>query len=271
MISGPRIGTGSGIRRVAALGAVLAVALGSVSCAKDEFEKTADGFNIEKAEEPGPDAFTPSVVSGETQNALGAGVEGELAQGAGTACDTKKFVAELQKRPDAYKEWARVLGLKQDQVPAYVDSLETVVLTKDTKVTNHGIHNGKAYARQSMLTAGTAVMVDKSAGDGPAASTTTSSSPPASGPAGGVIVTRCKCGNPLLPPGDPSKPQPTTEGTDEEPGTTTRGTTPGSTRGTSPGTTARSATTSTRGATTTRSGATTTTSASSGATTTTDG
>jgi hypothetical protein len=269
MISGPR--TGSGTRRLAALAAVLAVALGSVSCAKDEFEKTAEGFNIEKAEEPGPDAFTPSVVSGETQNALGAGVEGELAQGAGTACDTKKFVAELQKRPDAYKEWARVLGLKQAEVPAYVDSLETVVLTKDTKVTNHGIHNGKAYARQSVLTAGTAVMVDKSGADGPAASTTTSSSPPATGPAGGVIVTRCKCGNPLLPPGDPSKPQPTTVGTDEEPGTTAPGSTrPGTTRGTTSGTAGRATTSTSRGATTsTRAGA-TTSSASSGATTTTE-
>jgi hypothetical protein len=267
MTRATRIGTGT--RRLGALAAVLAVALGSVSCSKDEFEKTSDGFNIEKAEEPGPDAFTPSVVSGETQNALGAGVEGELAQGAGTACDTKKFVAELQKRPDAYKEWARVLGIKQDQVQAYVDSLDTVILTKDTKVTNHGISNGRAYARQSVLTAGTAVMVDKSAGDGPAASTTTSSSPPATGPAGGVIVTRCKCGNPLLPPGDPSKPQETTVGTEEEPGTTAPGSTrPGTTRGTTAGTAGRATTTSTRAATTTsRSGATTTTS---GATTTTE-
>jgi hypothetical protein len=274
MTNGPRVGTGA--RRLAALAAVAAVFLGSVSCSKDEFEKNAEGFNIEPAAEPGPDAFTPTVVSGETQNAMGGGaVEGELAQaGSGGACDTKKFVAELQKRPDAYKEWARVLGLKPDQVPAYVDSLDTVVLTKDTKVTNHGIHNGKAYARQSVLTAGTAVMVDKNPGDGPRASTTTSSAPPPTGPAGGIIVTRCKCGNPLLPPGDPSKPVVTAPDTEapgtSEPGTTTRGAT---TRGTTPGSSAGRSTTTRSGSTTvtTRSGATTTRGSGSGDETTSTG
>ena len=242
-----------------ALGLTAVVALGA-SCGGDEggFEKSSEGFNIEPAAEVGPHAFTPSIVVGDGGSAMG-GVEGELAQ-AGGVCDTEKFLTELQKRPDAYREWGRVLGLTEAQIPAFVRGLTSVTLTEDTKVTNHGLKNGRAYPRASVLTAGTQVLVDKDPG-GVNASTTTSSLPPATAPGGGVIVTRCKCGNPLLPPVDP-KTVP-----DEPPGTEPTATEPpGSvtTVGSSPG--SRS-TTSTRGATTTRSstattGATTSTTAS---------
>jgi hypothetical protein len=245
----------TGLTAAAAIFAV--VALTAVSCGRDDFEKTSEGFNIEPPSEIGPHAFTASIVAEDTKkNAMGAGVPdgGEIAQaGQAGLCDTDKFVKELQARPEAYREWGRVLGVPQSEIPAFVKSLGSDVLKSDTKVTNHGLKNGKAYGRASVLPAGTAVLVDRSGGRRGA----TTTSPPATAPNGGVIVTRCKCGNPLLPP--PSDPKTLdTESETEEPGTGTSepGTVPGTT---SPGTIARSATTSTsaRSTTTATRGATT--------------
>jgi hypothetical protein len=52
------------------------------------------------------------------------------------------------------------------------------VLTRDTRVTNHGFRDGEATQLQSVLQAGTAVLVDSR----------------------GVPRVKCGCGNPLLPP-----------------------------------------------------------------------
>ena len=54
--------------------------------------------------------------------------------------------------------------------------LTDVILAVDTRVTNHGFRNGSAYAIDSVLQAGTAVLVDSF----------------------GVPRVRCYCGNPLL-------------------------------------------------------------------------
>jgi hypothetical protein len=144
-----------------------------------------------------------------------------------------------------------VLNVPSNEVPTYVKGLKSVVLTKDTKITNHGLKDGHAYARQSVLTAGTAVLVDQSGRR--AAATTTSSTPPATAPGGGVIVTRCKCGNPLLPPQNPQAPG--SSAPEEEPGTGTStpgSVAPGSTRldTTTRSTTSSSRSTTTRAATT---------------------
>ena len=227
----------SGVRRTRAgrLGVALValLALAAVSCGGDDngLKQDGEGFHIEPAAEVGPHAFTPSVATADSQNAMGlAPDDGESAQGAGASpCDTAKFVKELQSRPDAYREWAKVMGLKPEQVPAYISGLKSAVLTKDTKVTNHGLKDGHAYPRQSVLTAGTAVLVDT--GGATAPSTTSSSAPPATAPGGGVIVTRCKCGNPLLPPGDPKAEE--EPASSEPPATATPGSvSPGSTPGT---------------------------------------
>ena len=60
----------------------------------------------------------------------------------------------------------------------YIRELRPVTLTRDTRVTNHSFVDGRAVAFQSILQAGTAVLVDKD----------------------GVPVVRCRCGNPLLEP-----------------------------------------------------------------------
>lgn len=77
-----------------------------------------------------------------------------------------------------------MLGVAVDQIPAYVRSLTPTVLLYDTRVTNHGFSNGRATTLQSVLQAGTAMLVD----------------------AAGNPVVRCRCGNPLRPPVAVSQP-----------------------------------------------------------------
>ncbi|MGW0475038.1 DUF6777 domain-containing protein [Streptomyces coeruleorubidus] len=63
-------------------------------------------------------------------------------------------------------------------VPAYLRSLTPVVLSMDTRVTNHGHSDGRATGYQAVLQSGTAVLVDDR----------------------GVPRVRCACGNPLAAP-----------------------------------------------------------------------
>ena len=95
-----------------------------------------------------------------------------------TSCDTGLLINYLAQNPDKGAAWAGVLGITPTQIPEYVGQLTPVLLRADTRVTNHGFANGKAYPLQSVLQAGTAVLVDK----------------------GGAPRVRCECGNPLLEP-----------------------------------------------------------------------
>jgi hypothetical protein len=242
-------GKRSGGRHLVAAAMIAVVALASVSCGGDDLDKTSEGFSVEPAAEPGPHAFTASVAKEDIKDALGVAPAedgGETAQaGDSQVCDTKRFVKELQGRPDAYREWGRVLGVPAADIPAYIEGLDSTVLPADAKVTNHGLKNGKAYPRASVLTKGTAVLVDRSSRRRSVA-TSSSVAPTATAPGGGVIVTRCKCGNPLLPPVDPKTIETEPPGT-EPPGTA--GTVPGSIAPTSTrGTTTRAASTTTRSA-----------------------
>jgi hypothetical protein len=95
-----------------------------------------------------------------------------------TSCDTGLLINYLAQNPDKGAAWAGVLGITPTQIPEYVGQLTSVLLRADTRVTNHGFANGKAYPLQSVLQAGTAVLVDR----------------------GGAPRVRCECGNPLLEP-----------------------------------------------------------------------
>ena len=63
-------------------------------------------------------------------------------------------------------------------IPDYIATLTPMVLTRDTRVTNHGYRDGRATKLQSTLQKGTAVLTDQK----------------------GVPRVKCYCGNPLLPP-----------------------------------------------------------------------
>lgn len=95
-------------------------------------------------------------------------------------CDREALVEFLLSHKQQRRAWAGVLGIDSDKdsVSRYVRSLTPVTLTVDTRITNHMYVNGRAVPFQSILVAGTAVLVDKY----------------------GRPVVRCKCGNPLRPP-----------------------------------------------------------------------
>ena len=95
-----------------------------------------------------------------------------------TVCDREALITFLTSTPDRGTAWAGVLGIDPAEIEPFIRSLTPTVLLYDTRVTNHGFRDGRAYALQSVLQAGTAVLVD----------------------ADGNPVTRCRCGNPLLPP-----------------------------------------------------------------------
>ena len=85
--------------------------------------------------------------------------------------------------------WSGGTQVTPAQLPEYFKELTPLLLTRDTRVTNHGYKNGHPTPRQSLLQAGQLVLVD----------------------AYGVPRKRCECGNPLTPL-VPSKKKPTYTG-----------------------------------------------------------
>jgi hypothetical protein len=78
------------------------------------------------------------------------------------------------------RAWAQALGVNPTyrSVRRYIAKLHPVTLKQDTRVTNHTFEAGRAIGFQSILQAGTAVLVDDY----------------------GRPVVRCRCGNPLSEP-----------------------------------------------------------------------
>ncbi|MEY2476551.1 MAG: hypothetical protein QOG87_1866 [Actinomycetota bacterium] len=95
-----------------------------------------------------------------------------------TSCDPEKLVNYLEANPALGRAWASVERIQVSEIRSYVATLTPVLLRTDTRVTNNGFRNGRATPHQSVLQAGTAVLVDQY----------------------GVPRVRCYCGNPLLPP-----------------------------------------------------------------------
>jgi hypothetical protein len=95
-----------------------------------------------------------------------------------SSCDKPQLVTFLEQNPAKASAWATTLGIQTTQISTYVSRLTDVILRTDTRVTNHGYVNGVADPIQSVLEAGTAVLVDQY----------------------GRPVVKCYCGNPLTPP-----------------------------------------------------------------------
>ncbi|MFE9257958.1 DUF6777 domain-containing protein [Streptomyces sp. NPDC006879] len=94
------------------------------------------------------------------------------------ACDVEKQIRALLAEPSKNRAFASVLGIQPAGVQSYLRSLTPLLLSLDTRVTNHGYQDGKATTYQAVLQAGTAVLVDDR----------------------GVPRVRCACGNPLGQP-----------------------------------------------------------------------
>jgi hypothetical protein len=93
-------------------------------------------------------------------------------------CDPAQLVEFLAANQGKAAAWAEVLRIPVGSIASYVARLTPVVLTADTLVTNHGYRDGRATSLQSVLQAGTAVMVDDR----------------------GAPRVKCNCGNPLTEP-----------------------------------------------------------------------
>lgn len=94
------------------------------------------------------------------------------------SCDVERQIGYLTADPARERAFARAEGIPEASVPGYLRRLTPVVLRADTRVTNHGYRDGGAARFQSVLQAGTAVLVDDR----------------------GLPRVRCACGNPLRPP-----------------------------------------------------------------------
>lgn len=129
---------------------------------------------------PAPTSAGPTTAEGQTVvgtvNGSTAGLYGGTLNEA--SCDREEQITFLQANPEKAAAFAAVLGIATDQIPDYLRGLTPLVLRHDTRVTNHGFVDGTATSFQSVLQAGTAVLVDKH----------------------GIPRVRCLCGNPLMPP-----------------------------------------------------------------------
>jgi hypothetical protein len=97
-------------------------------------------------------------------------------------CDVEQLVEFLTDEDNADKAeaWAEVQGIDVDEIEDFIGTLTPVRLRFDTRVTNNGFADGEATPFQSILEAGTAVLVDDE----------------------GVPRAKCNCGNPLSEPDD---------------------------------------------------------------------
>lgn len=94
------------------------------------------------------------------------------------SCDVDQQVRFLTSNRAKGRAFAQASGIAQGDIERFLRDLTPVVLRADTRVTNHGYRDGRATSFQSVLQAGTAVLVDER----------------------GLPRVRCACGNPLKPP-----------------------------------------------------------------------
>jgi hypothetical protein len=143
-----------------------------------DVEQLATSVNMALGGVPGMEEQAATSLSGRV---AGGGVPGLYGGSRDTGvCDVQGLVDFLTSPENAAKAeaWAGVLGIGTGEIESYVGSLTAVRLRFDTRVTNHGFRDGEANAFQSLLQAGTAVLVDDR----------------------GVPRVKCNCGNPLAEP-----------------------------------------------------------------------
>ncbi|MER7519480.1 DUF6777 domain-containing protein [Streptomyces sp. NPDC126499] len=159
----------------------------------------ADQVLLQPADSPGPAPFTPStVLEGPPAHpgappAAGVGEPapaGRALTGAtpglygGTrsvaSCDVEKQIALLTADGGRARAFAEAAGIPENNIAGWLRGLTPVLLRADTRVTSHGFRDGGPTAFQSVLQAGTAVLVDPY----------------------GTPRVRCGCGNPLRSPAD---------------------------------------------------------------------
>ncbi|MGW6573076.1 DUF6777 domain-containing protein [Streptomyces sp. NPDC054945] len=187
-------------RRHAPAGAALFALLGllAVACGSPEEPKGAPGAEsqevyLQPVASAGPDPFTPSSATAESApvqpplpNATGQGIRTVNAATPGLyggtqrlgSCDVEQQVGFLTGDEAKARAFAEAANIQEEKIPEFLRGLTPVVLRADTRVTNHAFRDGAADGFQSVLQAGTAVLVDEH----------------------GMPRVRCGCGNPLAAP-----------------------------------------------------------------------
>ncbi|MFI9240573.1 DUF6777 domain-containing protein [Streptomyces sp. NPDC053079] len=94
------------------------------------------------------------------------------------SCDVERQIGYLNQDQTKARAFAGAAGIEVGGLARYLRSLTPVALRADTRVTNHGFKDGSVTSFQSVLQAGTAVLVDDR----------------------GLPRVRCACGNPLGAP-----------------------------------------------------------------------
>ena len=112
----------------------------------------------------------PAAVAGDTPGLYG-GTETNT-------CDPAGIRDALAADPAKAQAWASGVGIPVADIGSFLATLTPLTLRTDTAVTNHGFENGRPTPFQSVLQAGTAVLVDPQ----------------------GLPRVRCYCGNPLAEP-----------------------------------------------------------------------
>jgi hypothetical protein len=120
---------------------------------------------------PDDDATAIAGVAG-TEDGVFAGSEGVA------PCLPDELAAALTPEAPETVAWAEVQQVGIESVPTFIDGLTSIVLSADTRVTDHELVDGVAVPRQAVLQVGTAVMVDEF----------------------GAPRVRCVSGSPLAPP-----------------------------------------------------------------------
>jgi hypothetical protein len=136
---------------------------------------------LESSDSPGTSTFTPSIAAAPaakqapTATTTPAPSASGLTKAAGGApglyggqrdvpsCNAAALISYLEANPDRARPWAAALGINAADVRAYVNTLTPALLRVDTRITDYGFANGKAVPRQSILQAGTAVLLDRTA------------------------------------------------------------------------------------------------------------
>ncbi|MFG3281667.1 DUF6777 domain-containing protein [Streptomyces sp. NPDC048111] len=189
----------STLRRIAAAAAVLSVGAFAAGCGGGATGADSNqDLNLQPIAAAGPDPFTASTAESKATptpaaSPTGPGPSGDLraprtVNGStpglygGTqsvaSCDVEKQIRFLGGDRAKNRAFADAAGIDPASVAGFLRGLTPVVLRVDTRVTNHGFRDGSATSFQSVLQAGTAVLVDGH----------------------GLPRVRCACGNPLKPP-----------------------------------------------------------------------
>jgi len=201
------------LNRAARLFVSLLLFAGLVGCSNqgdDDSPGSGGELWLTAAEDPGHDPFMPPAASPPSAEPLpgpeltpqGDGTEVVAQQQPGdqaglyggslnnAECDREKMIAFLESHPaeaqafvaalnaDLSLRWSKGTSVSVDQIGAYIRELTPAFLRVDTRVTNHGFDGANPIPLQSILQAGTAVLVDTY----------------------GVPRVRCYCGNPLTAP-----------------------------------------------------------------------